>query len=103
MVTTDHGVRIVFHSMSCLQTTLISILYKQSLQWWFQCMRLQEFQCWFGMCWGHDTDVSWTGCARTPHDGFGNSTRILLRVSGRWRSTGPPQEAPVVFGYIEVS
>ena len=30
-----------FHSMSVLQTALISILYKQSLQWWFRCMRLQ--------------------------------------------------------------
>ena len=37
-----HGVRIVFHSMSALQTALISILYKQSVQWWFHCMRLQE-------------------------------------------------------------
>ena len=36
-----HGVRIVFHSMSSLKTDLISILYKQSLQWWFPCMRLQ--------------------------------------------------------------
>ena len=38
---TTHGVRIVFHSMSCLQTSLISILYKQSLQWWFHCLWLQ--------------------------------------------------------------
>ena len=34
--TVVHGVRIVFHSMSQLQTVLISILYKQSLQWWFR-------------------------------------------------------------------
>ena len=29
--TTDHGVQIVFHFMSCFQTDLISILYQQSL------------------------------------------------------------------------
>ena len=40
--------------------------------------------CWFSVCWGYDTDVSRTGMCT---GGFGNSTRLLLRVAGRWRST----------------
>ena len=40
--------------------------------------------CWSGVCEGHGTDVPWTGMCTT---GFGNSTRLLLRVAGRWRST----------------
>ena len=39
--------------------------------------------CWFGVCWGHDTDVSRTGMCTV---GFGNSTHLLLHVTGRWRS-----------------
>ena len=33
---------------------------------------------------GHDTDVLWTGMCTV---GFGNSTCLLLRVTGRFRST----------------
>ena len=33
---------------------------------------------------GHGTDVTWTGMCTS---GFGNSTHLLLRVAGRWRST----------------
>ena len=40
--------------------------------------------CWFGMCWGHVTDVSRTGCARL---GSATRTRLILRVGGRWKST----------------
>ena len=40
--------------------------------------------CWFGVCWGHGPDVSRAGMCMV---GFGNSTRLLLRVAGRWRST----------------
>jgi hypothetical protein len=36
------------------------------------------------VCWGHDTDVSGTGMCTTV---FVNSTHLLLRVTGRWRST----------------
>ena len=37
----------------------------------------------------HVTDVPWTGMCTA---GFGNSTRLLLHVSGRWRS--PPRTVP---------
>ena len=90
-----------FHSMSVLQTALISILYKQSLQWWFRCMRLQAcvgsvcVGCTTLMCHGRDVhdwvrqlDVSPSTCHWT----------VEVYVP-----QGPPQEAPVVFGYIEVS
>ena len=73
---TVHGVQIVFHSMSTLQTDLIPILYKQSLQWWFRCMRLQT-------CVGSVCVVADGMCTV----GFGNSTSLLLHVTGRWRST----------------
>ncbi len=52
-VVSVHAVRIVFHSMSRLQTDLISILYKQSLKWWFRCMRLQA--CVGSVCVGGTT------------------------------------------------
>ena len=75
--TAVHGVRIVFHCMSALQTALISILYKQSLQWWFRCY-VTAGMCWFGVWWGHVTDVSRTGCAR-----LGSATRTSSSVSRR--------------------
>ena len=40
--------------------------------------------CWFSVCWGHGTDVSRAGMCTV---GFGNSTRLLLHVTGRWRPT----------------
>ena len=42
--------------------------------------------CWLGVSWGHGTDVPRTGMCTV---GFGNSTHLLLRVAGRWRSTSP--------------
>ena len=36
--------------------------------------------CSFGVCWGHDTEVSRTGMCTV---GFGNSTCLLLRVAER--------------------
>jgi hypothetical protein len=89
-----------FYSMSALQTALISILYKQSLQWWFLRMRLQA--CVGSVCvggtalmcrgrnvhgWVRQLDVSPSTCHWTVEV-------YVPQV--------PPQEEPVVFGYIEV-
>ena len=41
-------------------------------------------RCWFSVCWGHGTDVP---RAEMCTAWFGNSTCLLLRVAGRWRST----------------
>ena len=41
--------------------------------------------CWFGVCWGHDTDVPRTGMCT---DGFGNFFYVSL-VGGGLRPTGP--------------
>ena len=40
--------------------------------------------CWFSVCWGHGTDVPQAGMCTVW---FVNSTSLLLRVDGRWRST----------------
>ena len=40
--------------------------------------------CWFSVCWGNGTDVSREGMCTAW---FVNSTCLLLRVAGRWRST----------------
>ncbi len=44
--------------------------------------------CWFGVCWGHDTDVSRTGCTR-----LGSLTRrvsfYVSLVGGDLRLFGP--------------
>jgi hypothetical protein len=62
-----------------------------------------DCMCWFGVCWGHGTDMPRTGMCTA---GFGTSTRLLLRVAGRWRSNVPQvphQGAAVVFGYTYVT
>ena len=46
-------------------------------------MYVTTVMCWFGVS-GGITDVSQTGMWTT---GFGNSTCLLLHVTGRWRST----------------
>ena len=97
----SHGVRIVIHSMSVLQTTLISILYKQSLQWWFHCMRLQA--CVGSVCVG-GTALIYRG--RHVYDWV---RELDVSPSTRhWSvevcvSQVPHQGATVVFGYIEGS
>jgi hypothetical protein len=96
-----HGVRIVFHSMSVLQKALISILYKQSLQWWFRYVRVQA--CVGSVCVG-GTVLMFLG--RDVH----NWVRQLdvSPSTRRWSvevyvSHVPHQGATVVLGYIEVS
>ncbi len=58
--------------------------------------------CWFGMCWGHVTDVPRTGCARLD---MSLSSRLDVSLSSRhWTvEVYVPHETPVVFGYVEVS
>ncbi len=87
-----------FHSMSALQTDLISILYKQSLQWWFHCMLLQT--CVGSVCVGatalmcHGRDVhDWVRQLDTSP----STCRWTVEV---YVPQAPPQEAAVVFGYI---
>ena len=98
---TAHGVRIVFHSMSALQTALISILYKQSLQWWFRCMRLQS--CVGSVC------VGGTALMCRGRDVHGWVRQLDVSPSTcHWSvevyvSHGPHQGTTVVFGYIEVT
>ncbi len=57
--------------------------------------------CWFGVCWGHGTDVSRTGCTR-----MGSTTRrvsfYVSLVGGGLRLSGPSSGTTVVFGYIEM-
>ena len=90
-----------FHSMSSLQTDLISISYKHSLQWWFLCMQLQA--CVGSVCVG-DTALMCHG-----RDVHGWVRQLDTSPSTRhWTvevyvPQDPPQETPVVFGYIEVS
>ena len=75
----DHGVRVMFHSMSRPRTVQIYvfmfciicfyIIYTVSAV----VVSLYETAgiCWFGVCWGHVTDVSRTGMFTA---GFDNST-----------------------------
>ncbi len=79
--TPDHGVRVVFTSMSLLRTHKFYVFMfciicfkwcKQSLQWWFRCMWLKA--CVGPVCVGMCTAE------------FDNSTGRLPRVGGRWRS-----------------
>ena len=83
-----HVVRIVFHSMSLIQTVLISC--KQSLQWWFHCMRLQT--C-VGSVFVGVTTLLWCTTDGMCTSGIGNSTRLLqVYVSmdgGGLRPSGP--------------
>jgi hypothetical protein len=95
---TAHGVRIVFHSMSALQTALISILYEQSLEWWFRCMRLKacvgSVYVWGTalMCRGRDVHGWVRQLDESP-----STRRWSVEV---YVSHDPHQGATVVFGYI---
>jgi hypothetical protein len=57
---------------------------------------------WFGVWWGHDTDVSRKGCSW-----MGSTTRHVSfyasLIGEVYVSQGPHQGATVVFGYIEGS
>ncbi len=91
----------MFHSMSVLQTVLISILYKQSLKWWFHCMRLQS--CVDSVCVG----VTSLMCLGRDVHGWVREIDVSPSTS-HWSvevyvSHGPHQGSTVVFGYIEVS
>ena len=77
------------------------ISYKQSLQWWFRCMRLQA--CFGSVCVG-GTTLMCRGreCAR-----LGSATRRIFFYA-LWSvevyvPQGPHQGAEVVFGYTYVS
>jgi hypothetical protein len=52
------------------------------------CRALTVSMCWFGVWWGHDTDVVWTGCER-----MGSQTRRVSfyasLVGGGLRLSGP--------------
>jgi hypothetical protein len=56
--------------------------------------------CWSGVYAGHGTDVTRTGMWT---DGFRNTTGMCTAGVEVYVLQGPPQESPVVFGYIEVS
>ena len=77
------------------------ILYKQSLQWWFHCMRLQACVC--SVC------VGGTALMYHGRDVYGWVRQLDVSPSTRhWSvevcvSQVPHQGATVVFGYIEGS
>ena len=57
--------------------------------------------CWFGVCWGHDTDVSWTGCERLGSETRRSSFYVSL-VGGGLRLSGPGsgRRNPVTFVFF---
>ena len=93
--TAVHGVRIVFNSMSVLQTDLISILYKQSLQWWFRCRRLKE--CVGSVCVGGTTDGNvhgWVRSERYVPNIYGTYTHKYIghKITNWWGCGGRRSE-----------
>ena len=68
-----HGSRVMFHCMSRLRNRpnlyLCSVLY---VLYYISSLCSGDFadvtagMCWFGVCWGHVTDVPRTGCTSHP-------------------------------------